>query len=288
MHDQAEMLRQRLNQETSTAKVCAIASGKGGVGKSNVTVNLAIALKQTGANVLLHDLDIGMANLDILMGVNARRNIVEMVEQQLSILEIIERGSGGIDYIAGGNGLNRLFELTDRQFTHFTEQLQLIQERYDYIFLDMGAGASKDSLKLITSADEILLVTTPEPTAITDAYGMLKFLHRQEPDTHISVIVNRVENNREGREIGTRIQQAAKQFLKKEIQLLGYLPEDPNVFKAVKVQTPYLLTYPDTSAAKAMKRLARAYESGAQMQLSEGKGFLHRLRNHFFRKQGPV
>ncbi|MGM7701190.1 MinD/ParA family protein [Pseudalkalibacillus sp. Hm43] len=286
MHDQAEMLRKRLGDDKKQAKVCAIASGKGGVGKSNVTVNLAISLAQSGSRVIVLDLDIGMANLDILMGVHSKANIVDLVEQELSIIEIIENGPGKIDYIAGGNGLNKLFQLNERQFQHFTEQLQVIHDLYDYIFLDMGAGASKDSLQFITAADEVLLVTTPEPTAITDAYAMLKFILRQEPMTKVSVIVNRVENPKEGREIGKRIQLAATQFLQKEIEVLGVLPDDGLVFKAVKQQIPYTLHSPHAPVSRGMKQLSDAYKKGSEMKGMQEEGFLQRFSRYFFRKQG--
>lgn len=285
MHDQAEMLRKRLIPGSEPARVCAIVSGKGGVGKSNLSVNLAISLIESGSRVLVLDLDIGMANLDILMGVHSKHNIVDMVEQELSILDIIETGPGRIDYIAGGNGLNQLFELSHRHFDHFTEQIRVIQDAYDYIFLDMAAGASKDSLQFITAADEILLVTTPEPTAITDAYAMLKFVYKQEPEANVSLIVNRVEHASEGKQIGRRIQQAASQFLQKEIHMLGVLPDDGVVFKAVKEQIPYTLHTPNSSVAKAMKQLSTAYKNESTMPEKE-EGFLQRFSRYFFRKQG--
>ncbi|MCF6137126.1 MinD/ParA family protein [Pseudalkalibacillus berkeleyi] len=287
MRDQAEMLRQRLNNESRTAKVCAVVSGKGGVGKSNFTVNLALSLIQSGSKVLLLDLDIGMANLDILMGVHSKYTIVDMVEEERPIIEMIETGPGGLEFIAGGNGLNHLFQLNDRQFNHFCEQINNIQDSYDYIFLDMAAGASKDGLQFITAADQILLITTPEPTAITDAYAMLKFVHKQDPNVNVSITVNRAENHAEGIDIADRVQYASRQFLQKELSLLGVLPEDPSVFKAVKVQQPYLLYDPNTKISKAMLQMTTTFKNGSEYnRTAKDDGFIQKLTRYFKRKQG--
>ncbi|WP_261132859.1 MinD/ParA family protein [Bacillus sp. Marseille-Q3570] len=285
MHDQAEILRQRFRSVPSSARVCAVVSGKGGVGKSNLTINLAISLAKTGSKVLVLDLDIGMANLDILMGVYSRYNIVDLVEQQLPILDLIESGPDQVDYLAGGNGLNKLFELTSEQFNHFCQQMKVIQERYDHIFLDMAAGASRDSLQFITAADEVLLITTPEPTAITDAYAMLKHIHHQGSSVTISVIVNRVENKREGDDVAMRIQKAARQFLQKDIKLLGMLPEDRAVFKAVKEQKPYRIHAPYSNVAKSVQKLADIYQ-GSSDDSRKNEGFIQRFTRYFSRKQG--
>ncbi|MGP4080210.1 MinD/ParA family protein [Pseudalkalibacillus sp. R45] len=287
MHDQAEILRQRFQSGSTSARVCAVVSGKGGVGKSNLTINLALSLAKTGSKVLVMDLDIGMANLDILMGVHSRYNIVDLVEQQLPILDLIETGPDQVDYLAGGNGLNKLFELTSEQFNHFCQQMKVIQERYDHIFLDMAAGASRDSLQFITAADEVLLVTTPEPTAITDAYAMLKHIHQQESSGTISVIVNRVENKPEGDDVGMRIQRAARQFLQKEIKMLGMLPEDRTVYKAVKEQKPYRIYAPYSNVAKSVQKLAEIYH-GTSDDSQKNEGFIQRFTRYFSRKQGTI
>ncbi|WP_349410516.1 MinD/ParA family protein [Pseudalkalibacillus sp. SCS-8] len=286
MYDQAEMLRKRLTSSVKPAKVCAVVSGKGGVGKSNVTLNLALSLIESGSKVLILDLDIGMANLDILMGVHSKNHIVDMVEQEHSILEMIETGPGGIEYIAGGNALNKLFELTPSQFNHFVEQIKIIQEGYDYIFLDMAAGASKDGLKFIAAADEVLLVTTPEPTAITDAYAMMKHIHAVVESINVSVIVNRMENKHEGEDVGLRIQHAAERFLQKEIRVLGGLPEDRQVFTAVKAQTPYLIGAPNAKVSLAMKRLASTFGNGTDASAQVGESFLQRFTRYFSKKRG--
>ncbi|MCF6410586.1 MinD/ParA family protein [Pseudalkalibacillus salsuginis] len=287
MHDQAELLRQRLESVTKPAKVCAVVSGKGGVGKSNLTINLALSLIKNGSKVLIMDLDIGMANLDILLGVHSRYNIVDLVEQRLPILELIESGPGHVDYLAGGNGLNKLFELSSPQFGHFCKQMEVVQDRYDHIFLDMGAGASKDSLQFIAAADEVMLVTTPEPTAITDAYAMLKYIQQQGPSTDVSLIVNRVESKREGDDIGNRIVQAARHFLQKEVRFLGMLPEDRTVFKAVKEQKPYRLYAPSSNVAKSVQKLADTYRGGS-IENHKTEGFVQRLTRYFTRKQGAT
>ncbi|WLD95172.1 MinD/ParA family protein [Alkalihalobacillus sp. AL-G] len=290
MHDQAETLRRKLkaDHDHPNAKVYAVVSGKGGVGKSNFSLNLALSLSENGGKVLVVDLDIGMANLDILMGVNSRYNIADLIENHLPITDIIEKGPGNLHYIAGGNGLNGLVEISQMQFDHFCEQVSILQSEYDYILFDMGAGATKESLQFIVSADEVLLLVTPEPTAITDGYAMLKHIHNLSPELDVSIIVNRIESAQEGDQVGGRLKMAAKQFLHKSITVKGAIPEDRNVFLAVKDQKPYLIRFPNSKAARAVRGIAALLLNEMERTVNlepHGQSFLSRFKRYFQKRQ---
>lgn len=262
MHDQAESLRKLVSSYESLAndtKVVSVVSGKGGVGKSNFSVNFAIALRQAGKRVLLMDLDIGMANADILMGISTRYNIVDMIENQLSIWDIIEKGPGGIAFISGGTGFSKVFQLNERKFNRFVEQLEKLNGGYDYIIFDMGAGVNENSLKFILSSNESIIITTPEPTAITDAYAMLKYLLQLKKDIECKILINRTDSKKEAIKTGENFKRVARRFLDKEVAFLGYLPNDKLVLKAVKRQVPFILLEPKGRISKNLQEIARLY-----------------------------
>jgi flagellar biosynthesis protein FlhG len=290
MNDQAQRLRERLGKlstqtnqpgrDIGKTKVIAVTSGKGGVGKSNFSLNFALCLKQKGQRVVLFDLDVGFANIDVLMGVSAKKNIIDLIDKRLSIWDIIEEGPNDLKFVAGGSGLSQIFELDEIKLHYFFEQLAQLQGYADTIILDTGAGMSKDMLRFLLSADDIMLVTTPEPTSLTDAYALVKMTHNQKPDVHINVVVNRVVNEKEGRATGEKLLLVARQFLKLEMNLLGFVYDDAHVSKAVKKQQPLCLAYPACKAANSFQSIANAYLSiGKIDDNSSGmKGFLSRLR----------
>src|SRR5699024_492063 len=174
MNDQAEQLRHHVKGHTNVAKTISIVSGKGGVGKSNTALNFCIELQKRGKKVLLFDLDIGMGNIDILLGKTPKYTIVDLFTDFMPIHDMIEIGPKGLSYIAGGCSLNDLVQMDPYKLDYFFQQYDLLVMEFDYIFFDMGAGATESSLAFILSSDECIVVTTPEPTAITDAYSMIK------------------------------------------------------------------------------------------------------------------
>ncbi|HEU5140246.1 MAG TPA: MinD/ParA family protein [Bacillales bacterium] len=273
MLDQANNLRRKMK----TPRVVSVVSGKGGVGKSNLSLNFALALKKLGKKVILFDLDIGMANLDILMGLLPSRTIVDMVEENLSIWEIIEHGTGGLSYIAGGSGLSEVFRLDERKTEHFLRELGCLQKEYDTVIFDMGAGVSDDLLKFVLASDEAIVVTTPEPTAMTDAYAAMKFICRAGVQLPVRIVVNRSRSEKEGRETAVRLQQVADRFLNQKIRAFSVLPDDNTVPNAVRAGIPFLLYAPRAPVTKAVLDAAQAW-SGLP---SSGGGFLRKLRNYF-------
>ncbi|WP_117169691.1 MinD/ParA family protein [Paraliobacillus sediminis] len=261
MRDQAANLRKKIDRLNTTrqAKTIAVVSGKGGVGKSNFSLNFALNLSKKGKKVLLFDLDIGMGNIDILLGVQAKRSIVQMYENQLSIHDIIETGPHDLSYITAGSGLTDLFKMDENKFNYFLEQLDELITDFDYIIFDMGAGASVDSMFYVLAADECIVVTTPEPTAMMDAYAMMKHICHRNYHVPLYLLVNRAENNKDGRSIIKRLQRVMQSFLKKEITPLGILPNDKSVSKAVISQIPFTLYDPKSKVTLAMEQIVTQY-----------------------------
>ncbi|ADM69741.1 Flagellum site-determining protein YlxH [Paenibacillus polymyxa E681] len=288
MSDQAQSLRQmassldkyRLPPRNRQAKIITITSGKGGVGKSNFTLNFALALQSLGRKVLVFDADIGMANIDVLMGANSQYNLLHLLKREKSIDEIIQTGIGGLPYIAGGSGMSELFTLSDDDLNYFAEEVEKIAADMDYILFDTGAGLSKENLKFITSADECLVVTTPEPTSLTDAYALIKVVNGLQKDTVFKIIVNRADNDNEARQVADKIALVAKRFLEIEIPLLGHISDDTHVMQAVKRQVPFMVAFPGCVASRDVLNLAHRFAAMPQIPqsgaLSGIKGFMQK------------
>jgi flagellar biosynthesis protein FlhG len=282
MNDQAESLRKKLLQTSSdSARVVAVVSGKGGVGKTNITVNLALSLLKLGKRVLILDLDVGMGNVDLILGRRANHHIMDLLENELSVWEIIEEGKEGLHTIAGGRNFGSLTEITDKMLDHFIEQLEELESFYDFIFLDMGAGATETALKFILSSHEILVIATPEITSITDAYSMIKFIYLKDSNLPFFLAVNRCENEKEGRETCHTLSNVCKQFLKKDLVYLGMIPLDQNVLDSVKKQIPFTLNKPASQAAAAVFELARNYAGLQRQQKASYTSFISRLKSFF-------
>ncbi|MEC5422674.1 MinD/ParA family protein [Virgibacillus sp. C22-A2] len=265
MIDQAAGLRRQLLEslDPKQAKTISVISGKGGVGKSNIALNFSLELINNQKKVLLFDLDIGMGNIDILLGMHAKKTIVDMFNDHLSIHDIIETGPNNLAYIAGGSGLNDFFTMDEEKRNFFLDQYRELVKMYDYILFDMGAGATKESIFFILASDECLVVTTPEPTSITDAYGMVKYILSFEYAMPINVIMNRSYSQKEGGQSLDRFTQVVERFLHTTIKKMGILPEDKIVSKAVIRQTPYVLLDEKSAVAKAMKQLTKNYLSNS-------------------------
>jgi flagellar biosynthesis protein FlhG len=287
MRDQAESLRQRLQRikDRTEAKVIAIVSGKGGVGKSNFSLNFAINLSRNGQKVLLFDMDIGMGNIDILMGLSSRGSFVDIFKPDMSIQDIIKEGPEEVDYISGGSGLSTMFKLDQEKLSYFLNQLGKLALDYDYILFDMGAGVTEESLQLLLSVHEIFVITTPEPTAMTDAYSMMKFICSKENNAEFYLVVNRAQSSEEGKSTLLRLSGAMKQFLKKEIVQLGFLPDDRIVNKAVSRQTPFSIYDPKSKISIAIANLTERYvhKNSAASGKTKPKSFsfMSRLRHYF-------
>ena len=288
--DQATTLRSLVQQERRRASVIAITSGKGGVGKSNVAVNLAIKLSAAGKRVVLLDADLGLANADVLCNIDLPCNLSHVIARKKDLADVMVKAPGGFRLIGGASGLARMADLTDYDRQRIVESLAELEETADIILIDTGAGISPNVLSFTRAADHVLVLTTPEPTAITDAYAVIKVITRSGGDSHlmhapdqrISLLVNQARSSGEARVVHERIAKVARQFLGVSVLDAGYLYADEQVPIAVRKRTPFVLTSPKCPAAHCVTQLAMRLEQGVAAHESTG-GFFHRMSRWFRR-----
>ena len=258
-----------------SARIIAVTSGKGGVGKSNLTVNLALAFLAEGKKALVIDADLGMANVDVLLGTSSKYNLLNLLDEDVMLDDVILKGPYGLRYISGGSGMEQAGEFTPAERDVLEEKLTGCGERADVILIDTGAGIGRNVLDFILAADEVILVTTPEPTALTDAYAVMKAYSMYAAKPNMRLVVNRVYDEAESLEVAEKLKKTAERFLHMEIQSLGAIYEDRNMIQAVRLQKPILEAYPDSLAAKCIKAIARATLYGEKVFIKKGwKSFL--------------
>ena len=273
MDDQAERLREKVKtlEDNKKTKTLAIVSGKGGVGKSNFALNFAISLKKKGNSVLLFDMDVGMGNIDILMGISTPYSIIDFFTSAVSLKQLIGKAPDGIHYITGGSGLTELTKINENDIKHFFDEFSIILNEYDYVLLDMGAGMDETSLRFVLSVDEVIVLTTSEPTSITDAYAAMKYIIMKNNQIPLSLLVNRASSEKEGIDTYTRISNVLKHFLGKNSELLGVLPEDKTISQAVKIQTPFFVHNTRSPASKALIKITEKYCHQEESRLNNSK-----------------
>lgn len=288
MRDQAESLRLQLKKREFSRDMRAIAviSGKGGVGKSNFALNFAISLSKKGHSVLLFDMDVGMGNIDILLGETTSTTIVDIFENNLAIHDIIKVGPNNLSYIAGGTAFTKLFRFDREKQEVLIDHIESLAEQFDFILFDMGAGVSPEMLYFLRAVHEIFIITTPEPTAVTDAYAMMKHVVLQQEDTPLYVVVNRATTEREGRNTLNRLANAVRSFLEKDIVTLGILPDDKTVSKAVSRQTPFVLYDEGAGVSIALTDTVERYLNQTFDQPTSMKSFsfISKLRQYFLER----
>jgi len=250
---------QRVNDPTPTvrlARAIAVASGKGGVGKSNLAVNLAVAMSQLGQKVSLLDADLGLANADVLCNLAPRLTLEQVVNGSCRLADAMLLAPGGFRLIPGASGVTRMADLSVARRHALLEQLQALERVVDVLLVDCGAGINANVLGFACAAGTVLVVTTPEPTAITDGYGMIKSLVRQAPEVTVQVVVNMVASEAEGRQVFERINRVSQTFLNRSLEYVGSIPADALVSQAVRQRMPVMLSAPDGAATAAIRRLA--------------------------------
>jgi flagellar biosynthesis protein FlhG len=258
MLDQAERLRQLAanNENSRKARIITVTSGKGGVGKSNFVVNLGIALQQMGKQVLIFDADVGMGNDDILMGFLPKYNIFDVIFNGKEIHEVIITGHSGVKLLPGGSGLSKVEELTDEQRENFIKKLESLSG-LDYILMDTGAGINRSVLGFVACCEELVVLTTPEPTSLTDAYSLLKAVNHFKIKHSAKVIINRALDEKEAMLTYNKFNNAVYNFLKMKLEYLGSIAEDKKLVQAVRSQRPFMVSFPNCDASQDINKIAR-------------------------------
>ena len=258
MVDQAEQLRNviKLNPPPKPhARVITVTSGKGGVGKSNTSINLACQFRKLGKRVIILDADFGLANIEIMFGTVPKHNLCDLIYQGKSIKDIITWGPMEVGFISGGSGITGLSNLNRDELSYIIENLSELDEMADTIIVDTGAGIADAVLEFLVAGGEILLVTTPEPTSITDSYSLLKALSRHPryhtETTQIMVLANKVTGEAQAQALYAKLETVVERYLKVPISYLGMIPQDPQLAKAVMQQTPVSLEMPRARSAIA-------------------------------------
>jgi flagellar biosynthesis protein FlhG len=275
MEDQAQALRElmgsrapaegaaapRAEAPARKTRIIAIASGKGGVGKTNLSVNLAIAYAQMGKRVIVMDADLGLANVNVMLNMIPKYNLYHVIRKQKSMRDIILDTEYGIRIVAGASGFSKIANLSEEERQNFINELYTLQEA-DIVIIDTSAGVSSNVLSFVAAADDAIIVTTPEPTAITDAYGIIKIIATEIENLNIGLklVVNRVHSVTEGRRVAERIINISGQFLNLKVEYLGCIYDDPIVSSSVIRQKPFLVAEPKSKAAISVQHLVTRIE----------------------------
>ena len=262
--DQAEQLRNIIKAQNlpkrPLARVITVTSGKGGVGKSNTAINLAIQFRKMGQRVIILDADFGLANIEIMFGAVPKHNLCDLIYQGKNIKEIITWGPMDVGFISGGSGIAGMSNLSRNYLTYIIQNLAELDAIADIIIIDTGAGISDAVLEFLVASGEIILVTTPEPTSITDSYSLLKALNRHhrfsKENSKIKVIPNRVDTEEEGKNLYNKLNAVVSRYLKLSIDYLGAIPQDNQLANAVMQQTPVSMQSPTARSSVAYERIA--------------------------------
>ncbi|MDR2659272.1 MAG: MinD/ParA family protein [Spirochaetaceae bacterium] len=284
MEDQAEQLRELVRTKESNAdspphikskktRIITIASGKGGVGKTNLSVNMALAYARTGKKVIVMDADLGLANVNVMLKMVPKWNLYHVIRKQKTMREILTETEYGISIVAGASGFSKIANLTEDERTNFIDELNTLSKA-DIIIIDTSAGVSSNVMDFIAAADDAIIITTPEPTAITDAYGIVKII-ATEIESHemgLKLVVNRVHSVAEAKKVADRMISITGQFLNIKLDYLGFVYDDATVSQAVFRQLPFMIESPRSKAAQCIQHIVGRLE---KTEMREGGG----LRN---------
>ncbi|WP_187296167.1 MinD/ParA family protein [Tepidibacter mesophilus] len=261
-------------------RVICISSGKGGVGKTNFTLNLALSLRQKGNRVLVIDADLGLANIEILLGIDIKYGFIDLVEDNVKIEDIMVEGPLGIKIISGGAGINEVADLPLYKINKILNNMIYLKQYVDFILIDTGAGISKSVMSFVLAAQEVIVVTTPEPTSIADAYALIKVITKKTNEKIINMVINRVDNKKEADTTFKKMEMVSKRFLNKPISYLGYISDDKNVRSSVKKQVPFMLNSPNCLASKDVENICDSLLGNTENK-NKFNNFINRLSNLF-------
>jgi len=265
----ATEMKKRGGRESYT-RVIAITSGKGGVGKSNIVANLGFVLSQSGKKVLILDADLGLGNLDVLLGLTPKYNLSHAITGAKTISEIVIEGPGKVKILPAPSGIQELSDLSDEQKTRMLTALDLLIDSVDIFLIDTGAGISSNVMHFNSSAPEIMVVVSPEPTSITDAYALMKVLSLDYSRKQFKLVVNLARSSKEATEVYRQLELVADRFLDIEIEYMGYVLIDENVKRGVRLQKTVSEIYPDTKASRCFVSLAKKIVESPPANFPEG------------------
>jgi len=284
--DQAERLRKIVNQQegqTGTARVITITSGKGGVGKTCTTINLAIQISRLGKRVVIFDADFGLANIEVMLGIRPKNNLADLMFNNMDLKDIICDGVEDVKFISGGSGIAELTRINKGQLIYLTRKLRELDNLVDVIIIDTGAGIQDAVIDFVTASNEVILIATPEPTSITDAYALLKTLNRKDDfsviQTAIKLLANRVTTGTEGGEIMEKLNVVSNKFLDIGLEYLGAIPYDTTVSKSIIKQKPISISHPNSVTVKAYADVAMRLCEDVEITAREKKGFVNLFAN---------
>jgi len=295
MKDQADKLRtmardiktkieSEILKGTKRTRVVTVTSGKGGVGKTNFAVNLAISLSELGIRTMLLDADMGLANVDVVLGLVPRYNLYHVIRHEVQLKDIIMPGPGGIQIIPGGSGIFQLANLKDYEMRDIISQLGKLEGQSDYLIIDTGAGIADNVLSFAVMADDIIVLTTPEPTSLTDAYGIIKSAAAMKARGNFHLVVNRVFSESQGVLVGQKLKSVCEKFLGVEIEMIGFVSEDRAVRSAVMHQQALVVYAPTSDASKNIRQIASRFSKKAEVETEQPigiKGFFRSITNRW-------
>lgn len=293
--DQAQNLRNIVKKNTvvkeneKKSRIITVTSGKGGVGKTSVSINLAIQLRLQGKSVIIFDADFGLANIEVMIGAIPKYNLSDLIYRGKDLNDIIMKGPMDIGFISGGSGISGLGDLTKDQLTYLVYKIKELESMADIIIIDTGAGISSAVMDFVVVSNEVILVTTPEPTSITDSYSLLKALNKRDDfdksQNHIKIVANRVRNYEEGANLYNKLNVVVNKFLNFNIEFLGIIENDENMSKAVIQQKPISMAYPNSKGAKSFKKISDTLLEKKTTDEDEQKGLAFMLLGRFKRKK---
>lgn len=288
MNDQAQALRNMVLQKSpkeslaSKMKIITVTSGKGGVGKSNFSTNLALSLKQYGKSPIILDADFGLANVEILFGHRPKYNLAHLIKNECTFEEVLTQNHYGVPFISGGSGVKEMLFLDQEQINHIALELKKLEEHTDLLLVDTGAGINDIVLKFCQIADEVYVIVTPEPASMTDAYALIKTIIKDfglKPS--FNIIVSKARDRKEAHDVYNKMAYVASQFLDLPIRYVGYIPYDPKLFEAVKYQQPVMKYDENCPASEAYKAIGRSILQMPQEENKQKINWLDKFKRVF-------
>ncbi|MDR2952978.1 MAG: MinD/ParA family protein [Treponema sp.] len=298
MEDQAKKLREIMRQKktwlntlsspddqpgktfgkASNTRIITVTSGKGGVGKTNLSVNMAISFARLGKKVVVMDADLGLANVNVMLNMIPKYNLYHVIKKQKTIREILVETEYGISIVAGASGFSQIANIGENDRKDFIRELETLSNA-DIIIIDTSAGVSSNVMDFIVTADDAVIITTPEPTAITDAYGIIKIIATEydAPSMELKLVVNRAKSAAEAKNVASRIINIAGQFLNLKVDYLGFIYDDPTVPQAVLRQKPFLVVDPKCKASICVQHLVERIDRNKPETLGGIGAMLHKL-----------